>query len=220
MAEMERTIRGAQFKGKDSRVASDRFDYQKNANTNTKIVVNNTKSAEIGNEPTSYIPLVTPNGIKYIPVYSQKYGSSGSRGPYSNITTPAGRPCNLCYSNCNKNYSNYNDCASLCDTTCNMCNTCQGCQGCNECYTSCNPGCNTCQGCYSCLTCEGCNSCNTCQTCEGCDSCNSCQSCNTCQGCYGCNSCNVCQQCHETCYGSGNCRSSNCGTCVSDKEEE
>lgn len=184
MAEMERTVFGAQFKGKDPRVGSDRFEYQKNGNTTTKVVVNNNKGAEIGEEPTSYIPLVTPNGTKYIPVYSQKYGSSGSRGPFSNMTTPVGRPCNLCYSNCNKDYSNYDNCRSICDTTCNECNVCQGCQGCDSCH-SCN---GTCNGtCYSCYGCEGCNSCRGCNGCRGCDSCHGCIS-----ACYGGQSCTGC----------------------------
>lgn len=208
MAEKEYTIYGERFNGKDSRIGKDRFDYQKNSSTVTPIPIYNDKIAIIGEEPASYIPIITPNGIKYIPIYSQKYGSSGSRGPYSNITFPEGRICNLCYSNCNKNYSNYDNCKSTCDTICNACNSCQGCQSCNSCYSTCNPTCNSCQGC---TRCQGCDSC---QGCVGCEGCVSCQSCDSCQGgCYGCVSCyGSCRGC-DGCHGSHNCYGENCGSC-------
>ena len=195
---MDRTKNGAQFKGRDISLANDTFNFQ-NESIVTEIPVSNTKNVSIG-EPSSFIPLVTPNGIKYIPVYSEKYGTSGSRGPYSNIDSQSGRVCNLCHSNCNKNYSNYDDCTSLCDTTCNKCNTCQGCQRCDDCLTGCHRGCQSCQGCDSCNGCQGCNSCySSCRGCYGCDSCDTCQSCNSCEGCHGC-------------HGSGNCYSGNCGS--------
>ena len=228
---MENTTSNAQFKGKDSHIQNDRIKFQKNNGT-LSIPLYDSKDKDIGFNPSGYLPFVTPQGIKYIPVYNTNYGSSGSRGPVSKLSSVNGKACNLCFSNCNKNYSNYDDCNAMCDCTCNQCDSCVGCDGCNDCH-SCNTDCNG--KCYGCQECQSCNSscngdCNTgCHgTCYGCHGCVECQSkCNECQGnCWGCHGCysfcnanQSCSKCHGSCNGcypgENSCTGCNGTSCVS-----
>ena len=220
---MEKTNSNTQFKGKDSHIQNDRIKFQKNNGT-LSMPLYNSKSKDIGTNPSGYLPFVTPQGIKYIPIYNTNYGSSGSRGPISKLSSVNGKVCNLCFSNCNKNYSNYDDCNVMCDCTCNQCNSCVGCDGCNSCR-SCNTNCNgNCYGCQSCTSCDtSCNgSCNTgcygtCYGCHGCDTCETCDSCQgSCYGCHGscngvCNSYDSCSKCHQSC---NSCDGDSCSGCV------
>lgn len=183
----ERTKEGKRFRGKDSHIVDDRVEYCNTDTTVIKIPVYNSKNVDIGEEPSSFIPLVTPNGIRFIPIYSTKNGSSASKGQFSDVSFSKGRLCNLCYSNCNSNYINYDEC-DICVSACNQCNTCQGCQSCDKCL-SCN---GTCNGtCYNCYNCTGCNTCNG--------------------GCYSCHGCVTTSYGLKRC---SNCYTSSCSGCV------
>ena len=209
------------FTGKDSQISDKRIVYKKSNGAEIRLPLYDSKSVDVGPTPSAWVPFVTPNGTKYLPVYSQQNGNIGSKGVYSNIAESKGHICNLCYTNCNNNYSNCQRCVG----GCNECNSCTA-TGCNKC-NSCNGGCNSCDGCTGCNSCTGCNDCRKCVSCNG--GCYGCVSCDTCQGgCYGCvtchgscygtcyssscTKCNSCQGCYG-CKGPGNCHENNCGHC-------
>lgn len=77
------------FTGKDSQISDKRIVYKKFNGAEVRLPLYNSKSVDIGPTPSAWIPFVTPNGTKYLPVYSQRNGSTASKGPYSNITYPS-----------------------------------------------------------------------------------------------------------------------------------
>lgn len=202
------------FNGKDRNISSERLKFNKDEKI-ISIPTYINKYVRIGNTPSGHLGIVNSNGqTRYIPLFDSNKGTSGSKGNSSSFATYKGHLCNLCYSNCNNNFSNYSACVSNCNTGCNA--TCNGCHsGCN----SCNATCNSCHASCNSSHCGGCQSCqrgnNNSNGCTG--NCNAGEDkVNLCTTCYTNSQCTSCYSSTETQSGSDcSCPSNNGTSCGS-----
>lgn len=167
---MEKTNSNERFRGKDANIdGNKRLRFQKENGKTQLIPIYKNKSVDHGNSPAKWLGFITPDGqTRYIPVFDTWHGNSGSKGEPGPMTTSIGQVCNLCFSNCNKNYVNCQKCVSGCNDcdTCQKCNDCQGCQSCTEGHSSHSGTLNS--GCGNTQTVETCGNCYTNTQCSSC----------------------------------------------------